>query len=50
LNTQTGEKSEATFEEARNAVTFAVYAAMDDLDQVAQIVDACFMIWIERTS
>jgi len=34
--------SEAELRELRNEVTFAVYAEMDDLDQVAQIVDNLF--------
>jgi type I restriction enzyme R subunit len=34
--------SEAELRELRNEVTFAVYAAMDNLDEVAQIVDELF--------
>jgi type I restriction enzyme R subunit len=35
-------QSEADLRELRKAVTFAVYAEEDDLDQVARIVDRLF--------
>jgi type I restriction enzyme, R subunit len=35
-------QSEADLRELRKAVTFAVYAAEDDLDQVTRIVDRLF--------
>jgi type I restriction enzyme R subunit len=37
-------QSEADLRELRNAVTFAVYAEEDDLDQVARIVDRLFTV------
>ena len=41
-------QSEAELREARQAVTFAVYAEMDDLDEVTRIVDRLFSS-LERT-
>ena len=38
------QRSEAALRELRKDVTFAVYAEVDDLDQVTQIVDNLFSL------
>jgi type I restriction enzyme R subunit len=38
----TWRQSEAALREARKAVTFAVYAEMEDLDEVTRVVDTLF--------
>ncbi len=42
-------QSEADLRELRKAVTFAVYAEVDDLDEVTQIVDRLFTLLAKAT-
>ena len=42
-------ESEADLRELRNAVTFAVYAEVDDLDEVTRIVDRLFSLLAKAT-
>ncbi len=42
-------ESEADLRELRKAVTFAVYAEMDDLDEVTRIVDKLFSLLAKAT-
>ena len=45
----TWRQSEADLRELRKAVTFAVYAEMDDLDEVTRLVDRLFTLLVKAT-